>query len=57
MLEIDGIMLPPMKLRNTILMATLGLIMSALTAQAAPIQITSLPFNITAPALMFLEGI
>jgi hypothetical protein len=45
-----------MKLQNTLLMAVLGLTMGALTAQSANIQISSLPFNITAPGTYILTG-
>ena len=38
-----------MKINSLLLMAALGLTMSALTAQSADIQITALPFVITAP--------
>jgi hypothetical protein len=38
------------------MMAAFGLIMSALSAPAADIQITSLPFNITAPGTYVLTG-
>jgi hypothetical protein len=45
-----------MKLRNTLLMPTFALILSALSAQAAPVQITALPFSITAPGTYVLTG-
>lgn len=51
-------MISPMNLKNTVLMAALGLIMSALSAQSASpnIKITYLPFNITAPGTYVLTG-
>jgi hypothetical protein len=46
-----------MRLKNILLMAALGLTMSALTAQAAPkIPISAVPFNITGPGTYELVG-
>jgi hypothetical protein len=45
-----------MKLKNTLLMAAFGLIMSALVAQSANIQITHLPFTIAAPGTYVITG-
>jgi hypothetical protein len=46
-----------MNLKNTLLMAALlGLAISALAVQAAPVQITALPFSITAPGNYVLTG-
>jgi hypothetical protein len=68
-LEIGGTVISPMKLKNTLLMAVLGLTMSALTlhtahaqvvqtqaAKSASIKISALPFNITAPGTYVLTG-
>jgi hypothetical protein len=44
-----------MKLKSTLLMAAFGLL-SALSAQAANIKISSLPFTITAPGTYVLTG-
>jgi hypothetical protein len=45
-----------MNLKNALLTAAFGLIMSAFSAQSADIPITSLPFNITAPGSYVLTG-
>ena len=45
-----------MNLKNTLLMAAFGLIMSALSVQSANIQISSLPFAITAPGTHVVTG-
>ena len=45
-----------MRSKNILLTAAFGLIMSAITAQAANVQITSLPFNITAPGTYVLTS-
>jgi hypothetical protein len=45
-----------MNLKNTLLMAAFGLIISALSAQSANIKISSLPFNITAPGTYVVTG-
>jgi hypothetical protein len=44
-----------MNLKNTLLTAALGLTISA-TAQATPVKITALPFNISAPGTYVLTG-
>ena len=45
-----------MNLKNTLATAAFGLIMSALSASAANIKITSLPLDITAPGTYVLTG-
>jgi hypothetical protein len=45
-----------MKSTKTILAAALGLVMGAITAQTAEIQITSFPYNISVPGTYVLTS-